>query len=194
MSADYDRLFHSSGDAVQTADEESERGAAAPMPTGGPGRSEVTPPPMPIAPAKTQAAPAPPPRQTEVTTQMPPTRTAPQQRQPNGMMRAPQSTGPAGARFEQPRSAPTPPPRPAPAPAPSQHFAEAQSEANSAWRTAQSSANQPATTSAATIGNHRAIDALSHVGVKSAVKMPSQRGWRHMLYRADPDQPRAVTR
>ena len=50
MSADYDRLFHSSGDAVQTADEESERGAAAPMPIGGPGRSEVTPPPMPIAP------------------------------------------------------------------------------------------------------------------------------------------------
>ena len=102
--------------------------------------------------------------------------------QPNGMMRAPQSTGPAGARFEQPRSAPTPPPRPAPAPAPSQHFAEAQAEANSAWRTAQSSAGQPATTSAATIGNHRAIDALSHVGVKSAVKMPSRRGWRHMLY------------
>ncbi len=41
---------------------------------------------------------------------------------------------------------------------------------------------QPAPTSAATIGNHRAIDALSHVGVKSAVKMPSQRGWRHLLY------------
>ena len=32
------------------------------------------------------------------------------------------------------------------------------------------------------MGNHRAIDALSHVGVKSAVKMPSQRGWRHLLY------------
>src|SRR5262245_58556018 len=98
MSADYDRLFHSSGssvDAVQTADEESERGGAAPMPTGGHARSEVTPPPMPIAPTKTQAAPAPPPRQTEVTTQMPPTRTTPQQRQPNGMMRAPQSTGAA---------------------------------------------------------------------------------------------------
>lgn len=187
MSADYDRLFHASGssvDAVQTADEESDRGAgshAAPRPTGGTGRSEVTPPPMPIAPTKTQAAPAPPPRQTEVTTQMPPTRTAGPQRQPNGMMRAPQSTA-AGARFEQPRSAPTPPPRPAAAPAPSQHFAESQSETSGAWRTAQSSANQPATTSAATMGNHRAIDALSHVGVKSAVKMPSQRGWRHMLY------------
>src|SRR3954447_6033717 len=145
MSADYDRLFHSSGDAVQTADQESDGGAAAPMPTGGPGRSEVTPPPMPIALGKTQAAPAPPPRQTEVTTQMPPTRTAPQQRQPNGMMRAPQSTGPAGARFEQPRSAPTPPPRPAPAPAPSQHLAEAQSEANSGWGgAAPLSAKQPA--------------------------------------------------
>jgi ESX secretion-associated protein EspI len=180
MSADYDRLFHSSGDAVQTAEEESDRGAA-PMPIGGPGRSEATPPPMPIAPAKTQAAPAPPPRQTEVTTQMPAARTAPQQRQPNGMMRAPQATS-AGARFEQPRSAPTPPPRPAPAPAPSQHFAETRSEANSSWRTTQSSANEPATTSAASMGNHRAIDALSHVGVKSAVKMPSQRGWRHVLY------------
>jgi MinD-like ATPase involved in chromosome partitioning or flagellar assembly len=190
MSADYDRLFHSSVssvDAVQTADEESDgaaapQGSAASMPIGGPGRSEMTPPPMPIAPTKTQAAPAPPPRQTEVTTQMPPTRTAGPQRQPNGMMRAPQSTGHAGARFEQPRSAPTPPPRPAPAPAPSQHFAESQPETNSAWRSAQSSANQPATTSAATMGNHRAIDALSHVGVKSAVKMPSQRGWRHLLY------------
>src|SRR5829696_2296826 len=191
MSADYDRLFHSSGssvDAVKTADEEADRGAAPtgaapPMPTGGHGRSEVTPPPMPVAPTKTQAAPSPPPRQTEVTTQMPATRTAPQQRQPNGMMRAPQSTGPGGARYEQPRSAPTPPPRPAPAPAPSQHFAESQSEANSGgWRAAQSAANQPATTSAASIGNHRAIDALSHVGVRSAVKMPSQRGWRHVLY------------
>jgi MinD-like ATPase involved in chromosome partitioning or flagellar assembly len=183
MSADYDRLFHASGssvDAVQTAEEESDRGAA-PMPIGGPARSEATPPPMPIAPAKTQAAPAPPPRQTEVTTQMPAARTAPQQRQPNGMMRAPQATS-AGARFEQPRSAPTPPPRPAPAPAPSQHFAETRAEANSSWRTTQSSANEPATTSAASMGNHRAIDALSHVGVKSAVKMPSQRGWRHMLY------------
>jgi MinD-like ATPase involved in chromosome partitioning or flagellar assembly len=181
MSADYDRLFHSAGDAVQTAEEESERGAAAPMPTGGPARSEVTPPPMPIAPTTTQAAPAPPPRQTEVTTQMPPARTAPQQRQPNGMMRAPQAAS-TGARFEQPRSAPTPPPRPAPAPAPSKHFAEQQAESNNAWRAGQSPASQPTTTSAATIGNHRAIDALSHVGVKSAVKMPAQRGWRHLLY------------
>ncbi|MCV4633040.1 hypothetical protein OFB83_31040, partial [Escherichia coli] len=67
--------------------------------------------------------------------------------------------------------------RPAPAPAPSQHFAEQQSEKHGAF-----SGAAPAQTSAATIGNHRAIDALSHVGVKSAVKMPSQRGWRHVLY------------
>jgi len=40
----------------------------------------------------------------------------------------------------------------------------------------------PDQTSAATIGNHRAIDALSHVGVRAGVKMPSQRGWRHWLY------------
>jgi MinD-like ATPase involved in chromosome partitioning or flagellar assembly len=183
MSADYDRLFHSSGssvDAAQAAEEEAESGAAAPA--GAHGRSDVMPPPMPIAPTNTAAAPAPPPRQTEVTTQMPPTRTTPQPRQANGMMRAPQSAGPAGARFEQPRPAPAPAPRPTPAPAPSQHFAEAQSEAGTGWRANQLPAGQPATTSAATIGNHRAIDALSHVGVKSAVKMPSQRGWRHVLY------------
>ena len=186
MSADYDRLFHSSGDAVQTADDEGPdrdaalKSPAGPMPTGGPGRSEVTPPAMPVAPSQTQAVAAPAPRQTEVTTQMPPARSAAPQHQANAMMRTPQSAGPAGARHEQPRSAPTPPPRPAPAPAPSQHFADPQSEKNGTWRASQSSG--PAPTSAASIGNHRAIDALSHVGVKSAVKMPSQRGWRHVLY------------
>jgi MinD-like ATPase involved in chromosome partitioning or flagellar assembly len=186
MSADYDRLFHSSGDAVQTADDEAAdraakpTGSSGPMPTGGPGRSEVTPPAMPVTPSQTQAATAPPARQTEVTTQMPPTRAAAPQRQTNAMMRTPKSA-PAGARYEQPRTAPTPPPRPAPAPAPSQHFAEAQAEKSATWRAGQTTSS-PAPTSAATIGNHRAIDALSHVGVKSAVKMPSQRGWRHVLY------------
>jgi MinD-like ATPase involved in chromosome partitioning or flagellar assembly len=93
------------------------------------------------------------------------------------MMRAPQAKGPSGARFEQPRPAPAPAPRPAPAPAPTQHFGDGET------RRAGTSANsQPSQTSAATIGNHRAIDALSHVGVRSAVKMPSQRGWRHWLY------------
>ncbi|MGO4444723.1 AAA family ATPase [Mycobacterium sp. 2YAF39] len=179
MSADYDRLFHApgpSGDAVRTVDDDADRDTV--VTTSGPGRSEVTPPPMPVAPSATQATPAPPPRQTELTTQIPPTRSVPPLRQqPNGMMRTPQATGPAGARFEQQRPAPTPAPRSAPAPAPSQHFAEAQSDMDAIHR-----AGQPAPTSAATIGNHRAIDALSHVGVKSAVKMPSERGWRHLLY------------
>jgi MinD-like ATPase involved in chromosome partitioning or flagellar assembly len=176
MSADYDRLFHSSGDAVQTADDVDSDGPTSQVTTSGPGRSEVTPPPMPLAPSMTQAAP--PPRQAEVTTQMPATRPAPPLRQqPNGMLRTPAATAPAGARFEQQRSAPTPLSRPAPAPAPSQHFAEAPSDADAVVRV-----GQPAATSAATIGNHRAIDALSHVGVKSAVKMPPQRGWRRLLY------------
>jgi MinD-like ATPase involved in chromosome partitioning or flagellar assembly len=187
MSADYDRLFHSP-DAVQ-ADEENAKveregvapGTAGPMPTGGPGRSEA-PPPMPVAPPRTQTATAPTPRQAEITTQMPPAHSTGPQRVPNnGMMRAPQPKAPAGARYEQPRQAPAPAPRPAPAPAPSQHFAESQSEANGTRRAGQTATNQPAT-SAASIGNHRAIDALSHVGVRSAVKMPSQRGWRHLLY------------
>ncbi|MGV0742166.1 MinD/ParA family ATP-binding protein [Mycolicibacterium sp. XJ870] len=40
----------------------------------------------------------------------------------------------------------------------------------------------PVTTGA--VGEHRAIDNLAHVGVKSAVKMHSRRGWRRVLYRA----------
>ncbi|MCV7302126.1 MinD/ParA family protein [Mycobacterium barrassiae] len=180
MSADYDRLFHSSGssvDAVATADDlDRDITTQAPIANSGPGRSEVTSPVIPVAVNQTQTATAPPPRQSEVTTQMPTARPATRQ-QPNGMMRTPMSTGPAGARYEQPRTAPTPPPRPTPAPAPSQHFADAQSEIDGVGR-----AIQPAPTSAATMGNHRAIDALSHVGVKSAVKMPSARGWRHLLY------------
>ena len=190
MSADYERLFHSA-DAVQTADEEAVNvdhesvppDSAAPMPISAPGRNEATPPPMPVAPPRTQSAPAPPQRQTEITSQMPPAHTTGPQRQPNGMMRAPQSNGaPAGARFEQPRPAPAPQPLEAPAPAPTQHFSDSHSETNGAWRGGQPAANQPVPTSAATMGNHRAIDALSHVGVRSAVKMPSQRGWRHLLY------------
>jgi MinD-like ATPase involved in chromosome partitioning or flagellar assembly len=184
MSADYDRLFHSP-DAVQAAEEETANvdretvapGSAGPMPTGGPGRNETSGP-MPVAPPRTQTATAPPQRQAEITTQMPASRSTGPQRVPNnGMMRAPQSSGPAGARFEQPRPAPTPAPRPGPAPAPSLHFAEGETR-----RPDKAVANQLGPTSAATIGNHRAIDALSHVGVRSAVKMPSQRGWRHLLY------------
>ena len=157
-------------------------GSAAPMPTVGTGRDEATGPPMPVGPARTQTAQAPPPRQNEITSQILPTPSAGPQRQPNAMMRAPQADAPAGARYEQPRSLPTAPPPPAPGPAPSQHFGDSQSEASGAWRPDQSTANQPSPTSAATIGNHRAIDALSHVGVRTVVKMPSQRGWRHVLY------------
>jgi MinD-like ATPase involved in chromosome partitioning or flagellar assembly len=184
MSADYDRLFHSP-DAANSAEEATANvdvdtvapGSAGPMPTGGPARNDASGP-MPVAPPRTQTAPAPPPRQSEVTTQMPVTHSTGPQRVPNnGMMRAPQAQAPAGARFEQPRPAQAPAPRPAPAPPPTQHFAEVETR-----RPGTAIVSQPGPTSAATIGNHRAIDALSHVGVRSAVKMPSQRGWRHVLY------------
>ncbi len=179
MSADYDRLFHSP-DAVRTVDEDPDRdtppaGRDSAAPLGGSPRSDVTPPPMPIKTPGTQTAPAPPPRQTEVTNQIPPTQvTGPQHIPDNGMMRAPQNAAPSGARHEQPRPAPTPPPRSAPAPAPSQHFADS---GGARWPVA-----QHAQTSAATMGNDRAIDALSNVGVRSAVKMPSRRGWRRWIY------------
>lgn len=193
MSADYDRLFHSP-DAAQTPDEATvhvdrdalmQGNVAAPAPAGGSNRTENATPPLPITPPRTQAAPAPPPRHAEITTQMPPTQAPPQQtapqRPPNGMMRTPQTNLPGGARFEAPQpQTTTAAPRPAPAPPPSAHFAEAP-QGETTWQPGQPPA-QPAPTSAAAMGNHRAIDALSHVGVKSAVKMPSQRGWRHVLY------------
>ena len=179
MSANYDRLFHSP-DAVRTADEEIEHDTppagrdTASSHVAAP-RNDATPPPMPIAQPRAQAAAAPPPRQSEITSQIPATQTTGPQHVPNnGMMRAPQTSAPQGARHEQQRPAPAPAPRHAPAPAPSQHFADPAAD----WRPAP----QPAPTSAASMGNHRAIDALSHVGVRSAVKMPSQRGWRHWIY------------
>lgn len=198
MSADYDRLFHSSG-AADAADEDAaahrEGGSsagAAPMPVtasgsgaGGSGYTgEHAAPPMPIAPTQSSTAPptaAPPPRPSEVTSQIPVTPATGPQRVQNGLLRTPQANPAAGARFEQQYAPPAPQPRSAPTPAPSQHFNEAP---ETAWPQANSPAptGQLATTSAATIGNHRAIDALSHVGVRSAVKMPSQRGWRHWLY------------
>jgi MinD-like ATPase involved in chromosome partitioning or flagellar assembly len=195
MSADYDRLFHSP-DAAQTPDEATvhvdrdalmQGNTAAPAPAGGSNHADGAAPPLPITPPRTQAAPAPPPRHAEITTQMPPTTQAPPtqspapQRPPNGMMRTPQTNLPGGARFEAPRQATAPAPRPAPAPPPSAHFAEAP-PAEAPWQQQGQPPAQPAPTSAAAMGNHRAIDALSHVGVKSAVKMPSQRGWRHVLY------------
>jgi MinD-like ATPase involved in chromosome partitioning or flagellar assembly len=191
MSADYDRLFHSS-EAAQpeeetvTVDRESVApSAASPNPVI-PGRTDSPSGPMPVAPTATQAAStpatAPPARPTEVTMQMPPTK-AGAQRVQNGMMRAPQSGTQTGARFEQRTANPAAmSARPASAPTPSQHYAEAQPENRAAWGTPQQAGAQPVPTSAATMGNHRAIDALSHVGVRSAVKMPSQRGWRHIVY------------
>lgn len=168
MSADYDRLFHSP-DAARTADDEPERET----PPAGP--ESVTPPAMPAAAPRTQTSAAPPPWQGEVTSQMPPLpATGPQPLPNNGMMRAPQAQAPTGARHEQPRHASVPAPRPAPVPAPTQHFAEVEVDRRPVV--------QPAPTSAASMGNHRAIDALSHVGVRSAVKMPAQRGWRHWIY------------
>jgi MinD-like ATPase involved in chromosome partitioning or flagellar assembly len=187
MSADYDRLFHSSEasqpeEETATVDRDSVA-SAAPAPSA-PKRADAPSDPLPVAPP-TQAAQAPapttapPPRATEVTTQMPATRTG-QQRMQNGLMRAPQSASPSGARYEQRPAAPAAQARSASAPVPSQ-YAEAQAENRAAWAAAQAP-SQPVPTSAATMGNHRAIDALSHVGVRSAVKMPSQRGWRHIIY------------
>lgn len=176
MSADYDRLFHSP-DAVRTADEEPERDAPPSTDRDAtvPPTNDATPPPMPAAPPRTQtAAQAPQSWQTEVMSQVTnaPAHQPMHQRLPNnGMMRTPQSAPSVGARHEQPRPAPAPAPRPVPPPPPSQYYGE---------NTDQRQAAPP--TSAATMGNHRAIDALSHVGVRSSVKMPPQRGWRHWLY------------
>lgn len=182
MSADYDRLFHSP-DAVRTADEEPERdipsaGRESVVPPGGGPSTDATPPPMPAASPRTQTAQAPsswlPESPSQVTSQLTPVQEPIPQRMPNnGMMRLSQSAPPQGARHEQRATPPPPPPRTAPAPSPSQYYGES---------TDQRFAAQPAPPSAATMGNHRAIDALSHVGVRSAVKMPSQRGWRHWLY------------
>lgn len=173
MSADYDRLFHSS-EASQPEEETTtvDRDAQA---TG----SHASPAPS-----------APPPRATEVTTQMPATRSG-QPRVQNGLLRTPQTAAPTGAHYD-PRPAPpapqartaTAPPQQAratSAPATAQQYGDPQAESRAAWAAAQQAA-QPVPTSAATMGNHRAIDALSHVGVRSAVKMPSQRGWRHLIY------------
>ena len=192
MSADYDRLFHSSDpaqveDETVTVDRESVAGAGAtpaPKPTT-PARGDGPSGPMPVAPTQTQAAAAPttapPPRPAEVTTQMRPATGT--QRVQNGMMRAPQAPTSSGARYEQARPTQAPPARQVATPAPSQHFAEPQVENRAVWGTAaQQQLSGPVPTSAASIGNHRAIDALSHVGVRSAVKMPSQHGWRHVIY------------
>jgi len=192
MSADYDRLFHSS-EAAQpeeetvTVDRDSAASVSpAPMPvTTGRGDAPSGPMPVPSPATQTASAPttAPPPRAAEITSQLRPTHAMGQQHVQNGMMRSPQAPTSTGARYEQPRQAPPQQARPAPAPAPSQHFLEAQPDTRAVWGTAmQHQTSGPVPTSAASIGNHRAIDALSHVGVRSAVKMPPQRGWRRLIY------------
>src|ERR1700712_5979123 len=162
MSADYDRLFHSSEAAQpeeETASVDREPVAsAAPTPKPStPGRGDSPSGPPPIAATQAQSAPttAPPPRATEVTMQMPPTK-AGAQRVQNGMMRAPQGATSTGARYEQRPATPAPQARSAAVPSP-QHYAEGQAEKLAAWTSAQQPAGQPAPTSAATIGNHRAL-------------------------------------
>ena len=192
MSADYDRLFHSSDpaqveDETVTVDRESVAGATPAASPAAAARTDGPSGPMPVAPPQTQtaAAPstAPPPRAAEVTTQMRPAHSTGAPRVQNGMMRTPQAPTSTGARYEQPRPATAPQARQAPTPAPSQHFADPQADNRLAWTAAQQQQlSGPVPTSAASIGNHRAIDALSHVGVRTAVKMPSQHGWRHLVY------------
>ncbi|MDX1889345.1 MinD/ParA family protein [Mycolicibacterium sp. 050158] len=177
--------FHSS-DAAQPDEEAAgvDRDSVAPAAQSNPpGRAEAPSGPLPVAPTQTAAAPtsAPPPRATEVTTQIPPTK-AGAPRVQNGMMRSPQTATSTGARYEPRTAAPAAQPRSASSPtAGVHHAADAQAESRPAWPAAPLP-QQPGPTSAATMGNHRAIDALSHVGVRSAVKMPSQRGWRHWVY------------
>ncbi|MBS4728052.1 MinD/ParA family protein [Mycobacterium sp. SM1] len=178
MSADYDRLFNTPdetpGDVTaQVSLDEILRST----PPSAPARSPIggDAPPIPVG--EPQLPPT------------PPTQTQPQQARfssPPARQAQPNAAPPLGkvpvARFEQLRTPPPPPPPAQPAPAPSQHFANAYPQATGGWRVAPPPPSQPMQTSAATLGNYRAIDALSHVGVKSAVKMPSQRGWRHWLY------------
>lgn len=189
MSADYDRLFHNS-ESNATDNEEATRtvdratlAAAVQMstdPTAAPagGAHPSSGPPVGGPPTQPPVAAAPPPGPAEVTSQLPPTPPAPApQYAANGMMRTPQAANTAGAQYEQPAPPPMAPPRySAPPPSMPQYVADPRADVQ--WTEQQ----MPDQTSAATIGNHRAIDALSHVGVRQGVKMPSQRGWRHWLY------------
>ena len=185
MSADYDRLFHSGETVAEDTTSHPDHDPAS-------GRS--VPPPMPAGPLPAGNAPAPAFGNVAATTTVlnpvaapvreadpnPPIRQAfgpAQNRRPSAMGAAKSANG---ARFELPRPAAQPVREATPVPAPSQGFAEPRPDGERARP--QAVAAPVAQTSAATIGNHRTIDALSHVGVKSAVKMPSQRGWRHILY------------
>lgn len=181
MSADYDRLFNGPDeppeDATSQVDLEAIRKFQPPMPTRPSATSQGIVPPMPIG--NPPAAPA---RHTQAETQkLPEPATGVPQPRENSQTARPAHSSTSGAQYEQPRMPPPPPPQMQPGPAPSQHFGEPQHDPR--WRVAPPPPpSQPTQTSAATIGNHRAIDGLSHVGVRSSVKMPSQRGWRHWLY------------
>ncbi|WP_343601686.1 AAA family ATPase [Mycobacterium sp.] len=179
MSADYDRLFNAPedapGDATTQVDLDAVRKCQAnSMPPSPP---PADPPPMPVG-----GPPPPPSWQTQAATQHPSYTDIPLPPRPNGIAAPPMSrSGSTGAAYEQPRTPPPVAPQMQSAPPPSQHFADSASETGIGWQAAPPP-SQPAQTSAATIGHHRAIDALSHVGVRSTVKMPSQHGWRHWLY------------
>ena len=187
MSADYDRLFHNPEsdpsdreEATRTVDRATLAAAvqmsaeAAAVASGG--AEPPAGPPVSGPPLQPPVAAAPPPRASEVTSQLPPTPPVSAPQYPsNGMMRAPQGAKPVGAQYEQPAPPPMMPPQYAAPPQP-QYAADPRADAQ--W----TEQHMPDQTSAATIGNHRAIDALSHVGVRAGVKMPSQRGWRHWLY------------
>lgn len=187
MSADYDRLFRAD-DAERTedhtvlVDRETVLAATsgAPPPDGADDLAKS--PTVPVATTTAPAASVHPVPQNEVTTQLPVTDPKMPPPPPNPLLRVPQTAAvPDGPRFEAPPAHPMAttltPPMPTAVPAPAPHFADPGVERNG-WHPAPPAA-APA---AAAIGEHRAIDALSHVGVKSAVKMPSQRGWRHWLY------------
>ena len=139
MSADYDRLFHSSEAAEAGEDEtttvdpkavQAALAAAASMPTGRPEATRPNPCPSRRHPRR------PPPRRRRAPPRSPP-RCAPtppaagQQRavQPNGMMRAPQGSAPARCPLRAAVSAPPAAGAARPPPAPSQHFADAQRRA-----------------------------------------------------------------
>ncbi|MDH6244329.1 MinD/ParA family protein [Mycobacterium sp. OTB74] len=184
MSADYDRLFNNSGasqadndEATRTVDPATLAAAAQMSANQAAGAAAAA-----RAEAQSQGAGhsqqppvggVMPPRATEVTTHMPPTQ--PQFMQ-NGLMRAPYAGNQAGAQYEQPRQSMTAPRHATPQP---QYYVP---EPQAAMQWHEQQMPDQAQTSAATIGDHRAIDALSHVGVRAGVKMPSQRGWRHWLY------------
>ena len=184
MASD-DPLFHSleaaqPNEEIATVNHESAE-SACPTPRPHAYGGDAATPGSPLAaPIRTQSppAPAPPPRPAEVTMQMP-SSTGTARHMQNGSMPASQAEPSTGARYIQRSAAPAPQPHVPPAPWP--YRAEMRADGRWGWPPPQH-ALPPSQTSAAVTGNHRAIDALSGVGVRSAVKRPPQRGWRHVIY------------